>query len=174
MSLKKLMILIIAILISTSANSAPPVEVLHACKNVKVPNPTVILTKLKYPHGTTEEAGCEDHFEKTINNLNYGSIICNDDPYIIINGKRIKLDTAENFSINPSIKPNSPIPNRAEWFKIDYSSVSYLCVKFALSDSGDGVDFFQYYIVENAFKSKQPIKLSYYFLNKDVIPLTSS
>ena len=89
-------------------------------------------------------------------------------------GKRIKLNTADNLSINPSMKPNSPIPSTAEWFRIDYSSAAYLCIKFALSDSGDGADVFQYYIIENAFNSTQPIKLNYYFLNKNVMPLTST
>ena len=63
---------------------------------------------------------------------------CNDTFYLIIKDTKIKLDSIINKSVNPEIKPDAPISDRAGWYKIDKENKSYLCIQSALTESGDG------------------------------------
>jgi hypothetical protein len=174
MSLKQNIIFLTGIIISQFAGATPPVEVIGSCKNSQAVNSSVTMTKLTSPAGLgDDETDCLDHYESTVGGFNYGAIMCNDESYIIVKGTRIKLNTAVNHSINPSIKPGADIAAVSDWRKVEFNSISYLCVSVPLSMSGDGADVSQYYIVENAYNSSTPI-VYYYFLNKDLMPLTST
>lgn len=65
------------------------------------------------------------------------------------------------------------ISDRAGWYKIDKENKSYLCIKSALIESGDGSSLSQYYIAEHAFDNNVSPVVYYYFFNKDIIPTDS-
>lgn len=175
MSLKQTSILVTGFTIMAQlTNATPPVAVLASCKNAQAANPAVNFTKLTPPAGLgDDERDCLDHYESVVDGFNYGAITCYDEAYIIVKGTRIKLSKAINHSINPSIKPGADIAVTSDWSKIQFNNKSYLCIDVPLSMSGDGANTSQYYIVENAFNSSVPV-IYYYFLNKDIMPLTST
>lgn len=115
MSLKKLYVIVLGIMSPIIVMATPPVEVIGTCKNSKAVNLSVTMTRLITPGGSADEPHCEDHYQRTENNFTYGTIACNDDAYLIINNTRTKLSTAQNFSVNPSIKPGSPISAISKW-----------------------------------------------------------
>ncbi|HHU0129181.1 TPA: hypothetical protein ACT9LZ_003182, partial [Legionella pneumophila] len=65
------------------------------------------------------------------------------------------------------------ITQLSDWSKIVFDNNEYLCVDVELSQSGEGADVSQYYIVENAFNTSIPV-LHYYFFNKDTMPITNA
>lgn len=173
MSLIQIFTIIIGITITPCALATPPVEVFASCKNLAPVSSSITMTKLLAPGGLgDDEPKCIDHFESTLNNFNYGYITCNDETSLIIKGTRINLKTSVNHSINPSITPGGDIPVLSYWWKIEFNNISYLCIDTPLSPSGDGANVLQYYIVENAFNLAKPV-VHFYFLNKDVMPVTS-
>lgn len=173
MSLKQMITIITGIISSQFAVAIPPVEVIDSCKNLTAANSLVTMTKLIPPDGLgDDEPDCIDHYESKINNLHYGYITCNNQTSLIINGSRINLNKSVSHSINPSIKPEGDISLFSNWWKIEFNKIDYLCLDVPLSTSGDGANIYQYYIVENAYKSGTPT-VHYYFFNKDVMPLTS-
>ncbi|MFC3909027.1 hypothetical protein ACFORL_08070 [Legionella dresdenensis] len=171
MSLKALSIFVLGIS-PIFAIATPPVEVIGTCKNEKAVNSSVTMTKLINPGGAADEPDCDDHYQRSENNLTYGSIVCNNEAHLIINKQRIKLSTAQNYSINPSIKPGSSISPIAYWSLINFDNQSYLCISDPLSESGQGATFIQYYIVENIMSETPTV--NYYFFDKEVMPLTST
>lgn len=164
-----------ALTISTYSFAQLPVEVISSCINNKAVRPTVTVTKLIPPRFIeTEETGCEDHFENSIDNLTYGGISCNNYGYIILNSHRIKLSDANNHSVNPAIKPGQlgdRLDLGVDWWKIDFDNNSYICVEAALSTVGDGAANNQYYIVENPYSANPT--LNFYFLTDDIMPIKS-
>lgn len=174
MSIKNLSALIIFLIGANSvyANLSP--EVIGSCKNQKPVDNSVTFTKIIPPEGLgDDEPGCLNHAESTEGGLNFGSIICNDENYLILNGSRINLNTAVNHSMNPSITPGADIAPGSEWSKISYNNNQFLCIGTPLSSSGQGGDAMQYYIVENAFNNSTP-EIHYYFFNQDIMPVTAS
>lgn len=173
MSLIQIVTMITGIIFTPFALATPPVEVFSSCKDLAPVNSSVTMTKLFAPSGLDDEwPRCIDHFESTRNNFNYGYITCNDETYLIVKGSKINLKIAVNHSINPSITPGGDISVLSYWWKIEFNNISYLCIDTPLSSSGDGANVFQYYIVENAFNSDKPV-IHFYFLNKEVMPVTS-
>ncbi|HAT9716210.1 TPA: hypothetical protein ACUNL2_001576 [Legionella pneumophila] len=81
--------------------------------------------------------------------------------------------TAQNHSVNPSITPGNRITQLSDCSKIVFDNNDYLCVDVELSQSGEGANVSQYYIVENAFNTSTPV-LHYYFFNKDIMPMTDA
>ena len=77
------------------------------------------------------------------------------------------------MSINPEIKPGVEFTNRALWYKINQDNNNYLCIRAPLAEQGIGATFEQYYIVENAFDLNSTPEIYFYFLDKDVVPITS-
>jgi hypothetical protein len=174
MSLIQIVTIITGILTTPFVLATPPVEVFASCKNLAPVNSSIKMTKLFAPDGLgDDEPKCMDHFESTLNNLNYGYITCNDETSLIVKGSRINLKTSINHSINPSITPGGDISALSYWWKIEFNNIGYLCIDTPLSSSGDGANVFQYYIVENAFNSDKPI-IHFYFLNKDIMPMAST
>lgn len=172
MSLKKIIFTLSTITLSLQLHATPPVEILSACKNMKAPNKKVALIRMIAPGGVdNSQAGCSEHYERAARSFSYGGIVCNDLSYVIINGIKTKLSTAQNYSINPSIKPGSPITPVANWLKIAFNNQEYICIRQPLSDSGTGASYLQFYIIENAYTSTSPV-VYYYFLEKHVMPLT--
>ena len=151
-----------------------PFETLRSCIDLKPLNASIKLTDLDR-EGAVEvnEPNCEDQYNRKFNGNTYGTVTCKNIFYLIINDKKIKLDTAINKSVNPEIKPGSTFTDRSEWYKIDQDNKSYLCIQSALSESGPGSSLSQYYVVENAFDLKAPPIVYYYFFNKDITPITS-
>lgn len=151
-----------------------PFETLRTCMELKPYNNSIKFTALE-DNGlaTVNETNCEDQYNRGFNGHVYGTVTCDDTLYLIVNDKKIKLNTAINKSINPEIKPGLPIFITSEWYKIDQDNQSYLCIQSALSESGSGSSLSQYYIVENAFALNAPPIIYYYFFNKDIIPITS-
>ncbi len=174
MSIKKFILFSLSLFVTQNAFSEVPVEVIASCKNGKSARPSVTLKNLTAPAGLgDDEPNCMNHFESNEDGVSIGSIICDDQNYLIINKERINLNTAINHSINPSVKPGADIDPTSEWYKIIFNEENYLCINVPLSSSGDGANISQYYIVENAFNQKKPI-LNYYFFNKEVSPISSN
>lgn len=173
MSLKQLFIFYFGILSFQVVNADIPVEVIGSCKNSKPVNSSVIVTKIIPPEGVDDETGCRNHIESTDGDFNYGGIRCNHINYLILKTSRFNLTTAINHSVNPSITPGADISQLAEWWKIKFNNIDYLCIDTPLSPSGQGADVSQYYIIENAYNTSTPI-LHYYFFNRDIMPLTSN
>ena len=174
MSIIRLSLLFLGILVAQTAISEVPVEVIGSCKNAKAANSSVTVSELISPEGLGDnERDCLNHFESTKGTFNFGSIICNDENYLILKSSRINLNTAQNHSVNPSYTPGADIAPTSDWLKIVFNNHEYLCISVPLSPSGDGANVSQYYIVENAFNSSKPI-LHYYFFNRDIMPMTST
>jgi len=172
MSLEKVIFFMMVILATPVINATPPVEVISSCKNQQPVNSSVIMTKLSSPNGIEDvEQGCIDHYESAINNFTYGNITCNEETSLIIKGNRYNLSSSINSSVNPSITPQGDISPMSNWWKIDFSNISYVCIDAPLSPSGDGANIHQYYIVENAYNINTPI-INYYFFDKNIMPLT--
>jgi hypothetical protein len=174
MSVRKNLIFILGFFSAQFAFADLPAEVIGSCKNAKAVNSSVTMTKLAPPQGLgDDETGCLNHFESTVNSFNYGSIICNNENYLILKSTRINLNTAQNHSVNPSVTPGADIAPGSSWAKIAFNNNEYLCIDTALSPSGNGDNVSQYYIVENAYNSSTPI-IHYYFFNRDIMPMTST
>jgi hypothetical protein len=174
MSLKHIFFIFINLSWSYAAWSTPAVEIVQSCKNQKPANASIVITELMQAGVIPDAgAGCEDLFEFKFNDHKYGSVICNNDPYLIIADRKYKLNVAENLSINPAIKPDTPLLLTSEFWKIDKNNESFLCILSPLDQSGAGASRIQYYIVENAFHPTLPVKMYFYFFDKDVSSLTS-
>jgi hypothetical protein len=151
-----------------------PFETLRTCIDLKPHNNSIKLTPLEDKGvATVNETNCEDQYNREFDAHVYGTVTCDNTLYLIVNNKKIKLNTAINKSINPEIRPGFPIFITSEWYKIDDDNKSYLCIQSALSESGPGSSLSQYYIVENAFDLKASPIVYYYFFNKDITPITS-
>jgi hypothetical protein len=113
----------------------------------------------------------DDHMEATHGGLTYGSVACADGGYIIINSSKLKLENAENYSINPAVGPGSMIEITSNsWAKITFDSIDYLCVTSSLGNSGKAASIYNYYIIENAYNSQTPIAY-YYLFDKRIMPM---
>lgn len=173
MSIKKLIIILGALSANCVFANLPP-EVIGSCKQHKAVSSSITFTKMIAPEGLgDDEPGCLNHAESTENTFNYGSIICNDENYLILKGVRINLNTALNHSVNPSILPGDDIVPVSKWSKITFDTIDYLCISMPLSPSGTGASVEQYYIVENAYNNSTPI-IHYYFFDQEIMPMTST
>ncbi|HGI8170831.1 TPA: hypothetical protein ACJT8G_002867 [Legionella pneumophila] len=173
MSLNQLHIILFGMLISQFVLADVPVEVIGSCKNSRAVNASVTYTKIIPPAGVDDSPGCTNHIESTEGSFNYGAITCNHENYLILKSDRINLNTAQNHSVNPSITPGNRVTQLSDWSKIVFDNNEYLCIDVELSQSGEGADVSQYYIVENAFNTSTPV-LHYYFFNKDIMPMTDA
>ncbi|KTD46924.1 hypothetical protein Lrub_1846 [Legionella rubrilucens] len=174
MSIKKFSIVILGTICTNLVFADLPPEVIGSCKQHKPVNSSVTFINIDPPEGLgDDEPKCLNHAESTENSLNYGSIICNDENYLILKGSRINLKTAQNHSVNPSISPGADIAPVATWSKITFDNNDYLCISMPLSPSGTGASVEQYYIVENAYNNSTPI-IHYYFFNQEIMPTTST
>ncbi|HFF3339566.1 TPA: hypothetical protein ACJEN3_002146 [Legionella pneumophila] len=110
MSIKNLSLVILGTICSNLVFADLPPEIIGSCKQHKAVSTSVTFTNIAPPEGLgDDEPGCLNHAESTVNSFNYGSIICNDDNYLILKGSRINLNTAQNHSVNPSIVPGYDI-----------------------------------------------------------------
>lgn len=174
MSMKHYFCGILSALLFQSCFAKPPFEVMSSCIDEEPKNANVIITDIDNgSYATHPEKNCEDQFEITFNHELYGAVVCSDKRYFIIAKQKINLDTAENMSINPEIKPGILYPEDSSWLKVDFNNKSYLCVNGPISRSGTGSSIGQYYIIESAFEKNERPKVYYYFLNKDIVPITS-
>ncbi|MCE3046041.1 hypothetical protein [Legionella sp. 16cNR16C] len=170
MYLKPLAVLIISMLWSGGLSAMVPVEILQSCKNMEPANDTLTM-KLLDDAGLSDKTdrNCSAQYESIIDNKLYGWATCDDKPYLIIANKKFSTESAENYSMNPSVKPDIPIISHPLWYRIDKDEKSYLCLLSPLSDTGSAANSWQYYIVEDAFDaSKTEYNISYYFFDKNV------
>jgi hypothetical protein len=174
MSLKHISLIFIGLGIFHLGWSTPSVEIIQSCKNSKPANASITVTRLLHPDVRDDaEAGCEDKYALDFNNHIYGSVTCNNEPYVFFDSQKIKLNAAENLSINPSVKPDDlPLPITTDWWKIDKNDASFACILTSLSDSGVGAGRLKYYIIENAFSENGEKKIYFYFFDRDVMPLS--
>ena len=77
------------------------------------------------------------------------------------------------MSVNPEIVPGVPFTQRAIWYKINYDDKDWLCILAPLSEQGVGSAHNQYYIINNAFSPNLNPELYYYFLDENIVPITS-
>lgn len=169
MSLKS-NLLLLGILLSQGSFADVPVEVIGSCKNREAVKSTVTFTKMFSPSAIDDSPGCNHHLEITDGTLNYGAISCNNENYLIIKNTQINLNTAIDHSVNPAYAPGILISQQADWYRIVFNNIEYLCIDDEVSPSGKGADVSQYYIVENA---STPI-INYYLFDKDVMPTAAN
>jgi len=174
MFIKQFFYTFIGLFLLNQGYAEPPFETLRSCIDLKPKSSSIKITSLE-DDGVAEvnENNCYGQYDRKFNGHLYGTVTCNDVFYLIINGKKIKLDNAINKSVNPEIKPGLPFSIRALWNKIDQNGESYLCIEDSLSESGVGAAHNQYYIIENAFEENSVPIIYYYFFYKDIIPITS-
>lgn len=177
MFIKKLILMLSSLIICVNAWCLPPVEVIHACKNRTAPNKYITLTEMDTPAGVdVSTPNCDFKAEADFNNIIYGYIDCNQHHQNLIwNNIEYDLKTvALNHSVNPQVTPGDYIQLPSTWKKIDFNGESYVCLEAPLSDSGDAVNSFQYYLIENAFNSNITPIFHYYFFDKEIMSLTSN
>lgn len=174
MSIKPFFYYLLSILLIQSCFAKPSFEVLRSCIDEEPKNSDITITDIDNgSYSATPEKHCEEQFEISFNHEFYGSVMCKNKRYLIIAKQQISLETAENLSTNPEIKPGLLYPDDSSWLKIDFNHESFLCINGPISRSGTGSSVGQYYIVENAFEKTKTPKIYYYFFNKDIIPITS-
>ena len=172
--IKSLLSAFVMIWLINPSIAAPPFQILRTCINDKPYNDRVTVAKLPNEGAADRPLeGCEDQYEFTFNGHTYGSVTCNDKFHLIIRDKKIDPELADNMSINPEIKPGVEFTSRALWYKIDYENNAYLCILAPLAEQGIGSSYNQYYIVENAFDGNLNPEIYFYFLDKDIVPITS-
>ena len=153
----------------------PPFEVLRSCIDEKPKNSSVSLLEINNGYYQPQvEDKCENQYEIKFKKKIFGTVTCNETPYLLINNQKIDLTKAVNKSANPEIKPGILYPTDTSWLKIDFKNQSFLCLNGPISLSGTGSNIGQYYIVENAFSDNSKPIIYFYFLNKDIAPLTSA
>lgn len=154
--------------------ASPPFQVLQTCINMKPYNEKITINRLE-GDGVADKSlpGCQEQYDRILNGHAFGTLNCNDKFYFIINDKKIDPELSHNMSINPEIKPGIEFTNRALWYKINQDNNHYLCIRAPLAEHGIGATFEQYYIVENAFDLNSTPEIYFYFLDKDVVPITS-
>lgn len=155
----------ILLMISVSCHSTPPYEILRSCIDLKPKTSSIVMKDIDNgTYATQENEGCRNQFEINFENSLFGSVNCNNENYLIINGKRSNIKSAIKMSVNPSVKPNYILPDSSQWYKIDLESKSFLCINGPISDTGATAAIGQYFIIENAFsKNETPIIYCYYF-----------
>ncbi|MBJ16533.1 MAG: hypothetical protein CMF38_07915 [Legionellaceae bacterium] len=175
MQIKKSIIIIsILIFLINSSIAAPLFQILQTCINNKPYNDMVTITKLPNEGAADQRLdGCEEQYEFIFNAHTYGTVICNNKFYLIVYDTKIDPKLANNRSINPEIKPGVEFTPRAIWYKIDYKHKAYLCILAPLTEQGIGSSYNQYYVIENAFDASSTPKLYFYFLDKNIAPITS-
>ena len=166
--------MVIVLGIATPCLAIPPFQVLRTCIDNKPFENRGKITRINgegYADKSLE--GCEEQHDRRINGNVYGTLRCNDKFYLIINDKKIDPELAENRSINPEIMPGVEFTTRSLWYKIVFENNEYLCILAPLAEQGVGSAHNQYYIIENAFDNKLQPKLYFYFLDKNIAPITS-
>lgn len=149
--------------------AAPSFEVIQSCKNNNPANKYVTMTEVeRIGYSIDSEPNCKNQFDTEINGKIYGSATCEDKPYLIIADHKVKLESANNYSTNPSIKPTTAIAQVAGWWKIvDSKKQTYLCIESPLSNTGTASNAYQYFIVADPFNEKKSnYEVSFYFFEK--------
>ncbi|WP_229776949.1 hypothetical protein, partial [Alicyclobacillus cellulosilyticus] len=68
---------------------------------------------------STPDAFCEAQYSRHFGTHFFGTVVCEDEFFLILNHKKVRLDTAINHSLNSKIKPGIPFSVRSFWKKID-------------------------------------------------------
>jgi hypothetical protein len=165
---------LVLIALSSVCHTEPPFQILRTCINGKPYNDGININMIEGA-GPADKSlpGCEDQYDRIFQGHAFGTLSCNDKFYLVINDKKIDPALADNFSINPEIKPGGDFTPRAIWYKIDQDEKAYLCIYAPLAEQGIGASYNQYYLVENAFDINTVPELYFYFFDKDIAPITS-
>ena len=159
---------------TASCFADPPFQVLRTCIETEPFQEKSTITELDgdgYSKESMDE--CEEQYTRTVSGYKYGTLQCSNKFYLIIRDKKIDPAKAINHSQSPEIKPGVEFTTGALWYKIGFDKKEYLCIYAPLSEQGVGAAHNQYYIVENAFEESLNVKLYYYFLDKNIAPITS-
>lgn len=159
---------------TNSALTSPPFQILRTCMKGEPYNDKITITMIEGA-GPADKSmdGCKNQYDRIFQERSFGTLTCQNKFYLVINDKKIDPKLATNMSINPEIKPGTVFTQRALWYKIDQSKRSYLCIFAPLAEQGIGSSYNQYYIVENAFDVNLNPEVYFYFLDKNIAPITS-
>lgn len=154
--------------------TSPPFQILQTCMRGEPYNNDITINMIDGA-GPADKSldGCENQYDRIFQGLSFGTLTCQNKFYLLINGKKIDPKLATNKSINPEIKPGTVFTQRALWYKIDHKEKTYLCIFAPLAEQGVGSSYNQYYLAENAFDIDLDPKLFFYFLHKNIAPITS-
>ncbi|HAT1872385.1 hypothetical protein SCQ05_15755 [Legionella pneumophila serogroup 1] len=178
----KKFLFLLGIVLSLKLMAIPPGEVVDACIESIAIDYGMTFTEIAHPTGKEEELceggpafdrECYMDMDIISENIHYGRSECCGVPSVFINGHNLSLKNAQNFSINPYIKPGAPLSVHALWFKIGYRKKTYLCIVQPLSEFRVLTSGEQYYIIENVMPFDIPV-LYYYLFETDMMPLTMS
>lgn len=170
MYIEKISIYLGSLFIFGILHAMPPVEVIQSCKNNNPANKSVIMTEIEgIGYNKDSEPNCKNQFDTEIDGKFYGSVTCDDKPYLIIADHKVELESANNYSTNPAIKPTTAIAQVAGWWKIiDSKKHSYICIESPLSNTGTASNAYQYFIVEDPFNLKKSnYDVFFYFFEKN-------
>lgn len=169
MYIKKISMYLVFLSIYGVSNAMPPVEVIQSCKNNNPANKSVLMTEIEdIGYNKDSEPNCKNQFDTEIDGKLYGSATCDDKPYLIIAGHKIKVESANNYSTNPAIKPTTAIAQVAGWWNIlDSKKQTYLCIESPLSNTGTVSNAYQYFIIADPFNEKKSnFDISFYYFDK--------
>ncbi|KTD80376.1 hypothetical protein [Legionella waltersii] len=169
MYIKKISMYLVFLSIYGVSHAMPPVEVIQSCKNNNPANKSVLMTEIEgIGYNKDSEPNCKNQFDTEIDGKLYGSATCDDKPYLIIADHKIKVESANNYSTNPSIKSTTAIAQVAGWWKIvDSRKQTYLCIESPLSNTGTASNAYQYFIVADPFNEKKSdFDISFYYFDK--------
>ena len=160
--------------ISIACLAEPPFQILRTCIEHEPYEKSTITELDGQGYSKDSLEGCEDQFGRTMNGHVYGTVRCNDKFYLIIKDKKMDPELAVNKSVNLEINPGVEFTIRSSWYKIHFEQKEYLCISAPLAEQGVGAAHNQYYIIEDAFDAKVDPKIYYYFLDKNIAPITSN
>lgn len=169
MYLKHLGLYITFLLWNTLLLAMPSVQILQSCKNGKAANNKIVMSEIEgVGYNDQEDLNCKNQFDTEIDGKLYGSVTCSHKAYLIIANKKISTETAKNYSLNPAVKPTTPILQAAGWWRIiDKDKKNYLCIQSPLSDTGSASNLWQYYLIEDPFNAnRENYDIYFYFFNK--------
>lgn len=171
---KMILVTLILSCFMNPCSALPPFQVLRTCIDLEPYDNQIKITRLDGEgYADTSMEGCEAQHDREINGHIYGTLMCNQKFYFIINDNKIDPELADNRSINPEIKPGVEFTTRSLWYKIDHDNKEYICIYAPLAEQGVGASHVQYYIIEDAFDKKLTPQVTYYFFDKNIAPITS-
>src|SRR5271170_1310795 len=108
MSLRSVFVPLYLLFYSSITIATPPFEVMFSCRDSKAYSGDMKMTEM---HGESVgdyagvDPGCETQRMMLFENKFYGSTICADKDYLIVNSKNLNVGEAQNNSSHPDIVP---------------------------------------------------------------------
>lgn len=166
--LVKLLFIVCAIGFSISSYAVPPKQVLESCQALKAVDKNIKFVELNGLFDQTEIDDCDYRYRVKAKGYSFYTTLCGVPQLFVADHREISLSEAINKSLVAEIEPMT-LNSISTWYKIDFKNTSYLCIRSAYGENGWAASVSQYYFVENAFDASQPLKLYYYFFDKEFI-----